>query len=51
MEDNQGVGRGGKSLCRLGLKFCPTPTTPIDEMAHYENFVKVRGKFKVEMAL
>ena len=40
------IGEGGKALCRLSPKLCPPPTTPIDEMAHYESFVKVRENMR-----
>ena len=37
---NVDIGEAGKSLCRLGAKFCPTPKSPIDEIKHYDNFVR-----------
>ena len=36
------IPEAGKELCRMGPKTCPTPTTPVDELAQQEAWLKWR---------
>ena len=45
-KQNIEIGQAGKSLLRRGAKFCPTPTKPINELKHYENFIRWRENIR-----